>query len=49
MKAGNVALKALELSGMDFEVRMKTDEIRKRIHPGNLHLTAQGVETIVVT
>src|SRR5207244_831181 len=33
-------LEGLELPRMHFEIRMKSDEIRKRIHPGSLSLQA---------
>jgi hypothetical protein len=37
----------LQFSRVNFEVRVKADEIRKRIHPGILHRASESVEPIV--
>jgi Holliday junction resolvase len=43
-KPTNPALKASSLPRMNFEIRVKTDEVLKRIHPPSLHRRAKRVE-----
>lgn len=37
-------LERLQLSRINFEIRMQSDEIRKRLHPRILHRSAERVE-----
>jgi hypothetical protein len=47
-ESGERGFEGLKFPRMDFEVGMKADEIRKRIHSSNLPRPTQAVEAIVV-